>query len=156
MQETRGLFRINIILTHHRMLFAFIAVDRGGDIILSPPPAIPRSSIAHCSKPPTLPGTQVVSSVFRRCVSVKDWDISRPPVSLCSLMLMKGNHFLHTVKGNRWCHSSAVEFKQSDNLYSRSSSRVKPFLGTSMEGYLGFIYLLLSKILRSCFFPFYN
>jgi len=34
---------------------------------------------------------------------------------------MKGNHFLHTVKGNRWCHSSAVEFKQSDNLYSRSS-----------------------------------
>lgn len=62
----------------------------------------------------------VMNSVIRRYVSLKDWDISRSPVSLCSLMLMKGNHFLHTVKGNRWCHSSAVEFKQSDNLYSRS------------------------------------
>lgn len=82
------------------------------------------------SNPPILLGIGVMfamNSVTRRYVSGKDWDISRSPVSLCSLMLMKGNHFLHTVKGNRWCHSSAVEFKQSDNLYSRSSSWVKFF-----------------------------
>lgn len=96
----------------------------------------------------------VMNSVLRRYVSVKDWGISRSPVSLCSLMLMKGNHFLHTVKGNRWCHSSAAEFKQSDNLYSRSSSRVKLFLGSSMEGLFVFYLLTTIQYLEKLFLSF--
>lgn len=95
-----------------------------------------------------------MNSALRRYVSVKDWDISRSPVSLCSLMLMKGNHFLHTVKRNRWCHSSAVEFKQSDNLYSRSSWWVKPFLGSSMEGLFVFYLLITIKYLEKLFLSF--
>lgn len=65
-------------------------------------PAIQRSLIEYNSSPPILLGIGVMfamNSVIRRYVSGKDWDISRSPVSLCSLMLMKGNHFLHTVKG---------------------------------------------------------
>lgn len=96
----------------------------------------------------------VVNSLLRRYVSLKDWDISRSPVSLCSLMLMKGNHFLHTVKGNRWCHSSAVEFKQSDNLYSRSSSWVKLFLGSSMEGLFGFYSCITNQYFEKLFLSF--
>lgn len=96
----------------------------------------------------------VMNSVLRRYVSLKDWDISRSPVSLCSLMLMKGNHFLHTVKGNRWCHSSAVEFKQSDNLYSRSSSWVKLFLSSSMEGLFVFHLLITIQYFEKLFLSF--
>lgn len=97
----------------------------------------------------------VMNSALRRYVSLKDWDISRSPVSLCSLMLMKGNHFLHTVKGNRWCHSSAVEFKQSDNLYSRSSSWVKLVLGSNMDLFV-FYLLITIQYFEKLFLSFYN
>lgn len=43
----------------------------------------------------------VMNPVLRRYVAVKDRDISSSPVSLCSLMLMKGNLFFFFAHSER-------------------------------------------------------